>query len=77
MVRLLVACLLLSSLPALALAADARRVSPEAAGNAMDPVWSPDGATLVYEVAHPQEKYTELFMLRVESGTTELVTPPP
>lgn len=74
--RLLVACLLLSSLPALALAADARRVSPEAAGNAMDPVWSPDGATLVYEVAHPQEKYTELFMLRVESGTTELVTPP-
>ena len=75
MMRVQAVCLLLL-LPTLAFAGDARRVSPEHSGNAMDPVWSPDGTTLVYEVAHAQEKYTELFMLRVDSGTTELITPP-
>jgi Tol biopolymer transport system component len=69
-------CLVLLLLaPSGAVAADARPVSPEHDGNAMNPVWSPDGSELAYEVAHAQEKYTELFLLRVDSGAEELIAP--
>jgi len=51
-----------------------QRHSPEHAGNAMDPQWSPDGKSLAYEVTYSQEKYTELFLLR-SSGQEEKLRP--
>jgi len=62
--------------PASALGAGAARpVSPEHAGNAMDPQWAPDGKSLAYEVSYSQQKYTELFML-VPGGREEKLRPP-
>lgn len=54
----------------------ARPVSPEHDGNAMNPVWSPDGSQIAYEVAHSTEKYTELFLLRLQGGAEDRIGPP-
>ena len=68
--------LLLFALSAPALAGTARPVSPQHDGNAMNPVWSPDGTQLSYEVSHSAEKYTELFLLTVDGGGEERIGPP-
>ncbi|MCP4867521.1 MAG: hypothetical protein GY898_02240 [Proteobacteria bacterium] len=70
------AVVLLLLLPTSVLAGGARVVSPDHAGNAMSPVWSPDGRQIAYEVAHAQEKYTELFLLTVDGGAEERIGPP-
>ncbi len=57
-------------------ASPARIVSPQHDGNAMNPVWSPDGTQLSYEVSHAAEKYTELFVLTVDGGGEERIGPP-
>jgi Tol biopolymer transport system component len=68
--------LLLFAIATPALAGGARPVSPEHDGNAMNPVWSPDGTLLSYEVAHSAEKYTELFLLTVDGGGEQRIGPP-
>lgn len=72
MSRLLLSLLLL---PSLALAGPAVPVSQERQANAMDPRLSPDGRSLSFEVAHSQEKYTELFLVPATGGTEEAVRP--
>jgi Tol biopolymer transport system component len=62
--------------PARALAAEARPLSAERAGNAMDPAFSPDGGRVAFEVSNSQEKFTELFIVSVDSGKEEKVQPP-
>ncbi len=77
MTRLLTPLLLTALLlPAFAAAGGARVISTEHDGNAMNPVWSPGGGQIAYEVAHAQEKYTELFLLTVDGGGEERVGPP-
>ena len=67
--------LVVGASPLLAMAgAPAHRYSPEHAGNAMDPQWSPNGKAIAYEVAYSQEKYTELFVLH-SNGTEERLRP--
>ena len=68
--------LLLLAMTAPALAGAARPVSPHHEGNAMNPVWSPDGTRISYEIAHSAEKYTELFLLTVDGGGEERIGPP-
>ena len=53
----------------------ARPLSPDHGGHAMNPALSPDGSRLAYEVTHPTEKYTELFILDVATGREEKVRP--
>jgi Tol biopolymer transport system component len=72
----LAAALLLLILPVPALAGEARVVSPDHGGNAMSPVWSPQGRQIAYEVGHAQEKYTDLFVLTVDGGSEERIGPP-
>ncbi len=67
--------LLLLLLPSAASAGSAVPVSQDRQANAMDPLLSPDGRRLSYEVAHAQEKYTELFVVSAEGGTEEAVQP--
>jgi len=77
MMRCLLAALLpLLLFPASAFGGGPRVASPDHSGNAMSPVWSPDGRQIAYEVAHAQEKYTELFVLTVDGGSEELIGPP-
>ena len=45
--------------------AGARAVSPVRDGNAINPLWSPDGAQIAYEVTSPQARVTELYLLDV------------
>lgn len=67
--------LLLLSLPA-TVHAGSRPVSPVRDGNAINPLWSPDGSQVAYEVTNPQERVTDLFVLDVAQGREEQVTPP-
>jgi Tol biopolymer transport system component len=73
--RLLLSAVLLLSLPSPAVAG-ARAVSPVRDGNAINPLWSPDGSQLAYEVTSPQDRVTDLYILDVNGGREELVTPP-
>jgi hypothetical protein len=73
MTRSLLLALLL--LPSLAAAGSAVPVSPERQANAMDPLLSPDGRRLSYEVAHTAEKYTELFVISADGGAEEAILP--
>jgi Tol biopolymer transport system component len=75
MPRSLVLLLLLLPLAGDVLADEARPVSPEQPGNAMNPLWSPDGLQLAYEVTHPQERYTELFLLDLHTGREHSIRP--
>ena len=73
MSRSLLLLLLLS--PSLAVAGSATPISQERQANAMDPRLSPDGRSLSFEVAHAQEKYTELFVVSADGGSEESVQP--
>ncbi|MEE2827677.1 MAG: hypothetical protein VX498_00695 [Myxococcota bacterium] len=65
--------LLLFSAPSAA--QPARLISPEHAGNAMNPVWSPDGSQVSYEVSYAREKYGSLFLLDVGRGSEVEIKP--
>jgi Tol biopolymer transport system component len=65
--------LLLLAAPTAAQAAEP--ASADRPGNAMNPQWSPDGLQLSYEVTHPQERYTELFILDLSSGRERAIRP--
>ncbi len=67
------ALLLLIAAPAAA--GTTQPVSSDRDGNAMDPQWSPDGLQLAYEVTHPQERFTELFVLDLGSGRERAIHP--
>lgn len=62
-------------LPSAAAAGSAAPISQERQANAMDPRLSPDGRRVSYEVAHAQEKYTELFVMSADGGSEESVQP--
>ena len=67
----LLAATLLWPLPAMA--GEARLTSPVHEGNAMAPVWSPDGRQIAYEVSYAKEKYVDLFVIdRSGSSETEI-----
>jgi Tol biopolymer transport system component len=55
---------------------EARPVSPEHPGNAMNPLVSPDGRQVAYELSRPQEKVTDLYVLSLDTGNEELIRPP-
>ncbi len=74
---LLAVCLALLGFQPAAYAAKARPVSPNHDGSAMNPLWSPDGSKLAYEVVHAQQKYTDLFVLDLERGSEERIQPAP
>ncbi|HCP45971.1 MAG TPA: hypothetical protein DIU15_08020 [Deltaproteobacteria bacterium] len=65
---LAVASCLAVAVPSRADANEARVVSPEHTGNAMDPQWSPDGQKIAYEVANSQDKFTDLYVLTMGAG---------
>jgi Tol biopolymer transport system component len=53
----------------------ARLLSPVREGNALNPRWSPDGASLAYEVTFPREKVTSLFVLEPQTGREQEILP--
>lgn len=75
LLRLFLSAVLLLSLPASAFAG-ARPVSPVRDGNAINPLWSPDGSQLAYEVTTPAERVTDIYVLDVKAGREQVVTPP-
>lgn len=50
-------------------------IGPDAAGQAVNPLLSPDANTVVYEVTYPQEKYTELWSVDVTGTRAERIRP--
>ncbi len=73
--RLSLFAVLLLSVPTVA-SAGARAVSPVRDGNAINPLWSPDGSQIAYEVTSPQARVTDLYLLDVKAGREVVVTPP-
>jgi len=74
---MLIRLLLLLAIAAPSLAhAGAKAVSPVREGNAINPLWSPDGDQLAYEVTLASERVTNLYLLDVQSSREEAVTPP-